>query len=51
MPMRIVAKPRRLYGWDVRWYGKKRIQFGLFSVMTVMSVPFSQKIAPVIIIK
>lgn len=51
MPMRIVAKPKRLYGCAVRWYGKKRNQFGSFSVMTVISVPFSQKIVPAIIIK
>lgn len=49
--MSVNARPRRLYGWEVIWYGTKRNQFGLFAVITVIVIPPSMKTELRIIIK
>lgn len=51
VPMSVNAGPRRLYGWEVIWYGTKRNQFGLFAVITVIVIPPSMKTELRIIIK
>jgi len=51
MPASVRDKPRRLYGWGVKWYGIIRNHSGFSTVITVSRRPPTKSIAPIMVIR